>query len=475
MAQSPFPSEFAMGILQLSEQMRQKQAELSQIRQTQAMQAWLSKSGPKAFGSFGDDEKRRVADAQIRHLEAQTADIQNTSKLRFEQVKAEREATVARSISDFGRTGTAFIPSYAADRIPELMKSPDGAHITAIEMNGGTLLQRLSPEDSIKAKKIQADIDYRNSQIAVNHAKTKDLQAQEEARQQRIDLLGANVDLQTAKLGKQLYEADLKYAAALAVSLELSSNPAERARAARIKQDPAEAFLNEKGERSGPAYDRFVKLQEVVDATADKLSTGKGFAPRANLRVLDDLGVSHVLGMAPPTPSPSSSAPSTPSAPPAPPTFSSQDAAEMKDLNAKRLAGTLSPDEQQRLTALAASYKAMKSGDFTSLSLEQLGNIQVRPTSSSRDLTSLPLEDLANIKVRPDQPAPRTPGRMQVTKGGKVVSNVEFDTQTGATKDLPLDQPMPERSGASSIESQRTRDEDEEKKRRADAAASSSE
>ena len=113
-----FPQQFAMGILQAAEARKRADAQLSEMRNQRASENFLA------------EERLRLGQQQLQSSEAQN-EVQaqiamEKAKLEAERIKMERDATVSRSVSEFGRSGFAFIPTHAADQIPKLMGSFGG-------------------------------------------------------------------------------------------------------------------------------------------------------------------------------------------------------------------------------------------------------------------------------------------------------------------------------------------------------------
>src|SRR5262245_40034864 len=120
-----FPAQFALGILQLKQQREQAKAQLAEMRNARAAQNFLAKERQDLIErqqnqqaalhgqSIASQDYRAQLQADVQK-EASLARI----KMETDRLALERDQTVARSITDFGRTGTAFIPSYAAAKVP---------------------------------------------------------------------------------------------------------------------------------------------------------------------------------------------------------------------------------------------------------------------------------------------------------------------------------------------------------------------
>src|SRR5688572_14505819 len=108
-----FPQAFASTILQAAESRRRADAQLSEMRQQRAAENFLA------------EEKLRLGQQQLQQSqindEVRAEIAREQAKLQAERIKAERQATIGRNITDFGRTGFAFIPTEAADKIPSLL------------------------------------------------------------------------------------------------------------------------------------------------------------------------------------------------------------------------------------------------------------------------------------------------------------------------------------------------------------------
>lgn len=255
-----FPTEFATAILQLKQQKEQKAAELSEMRNQRAASNFLEQQRinlqeqgqalqAQQFGqSQAAQQERAKMDADLQR-EAGMARI----KLETERMKQEQDQSVARSLQDFGRTGTAFIPTHASAEIPKLLSSSNSSDpnsYTTIDVPGiGTIVQRINdPENQAKLAELRAHTQALSEKAAVDHAHSLYYQTQNDTYKQKLENATTMVDEHVASNAQKQFN---DYRQLAKTSMLGAAAKGDDALAARIAADPAEAFAEGSKEREG--------------------------------------------------------------------------------------------------------------------------------------------------------------------------------------------------------------------------------
>jgi len=296
-----FPQQFALGILNLAQQRKIKQAELEDMRSARAASNFLAqehidlaeRSQSLAEFNSGVAAKDRETQAEIQKAAA-LARI----KIETDKIAREREGVVVQNLSNFARTGSAFIPSYARDKIPELTSSNSSEFgIATVEIPGlGTLIQRISdPHMKAELEKTQAEIGRFQQQKALDAEKTKLTAEKAETERQQRGTLAGRIGGPTINVINQGLADMTQRAQRLAFTLSLGS-PADQAMAKRISLDPSEAF------KDNPAdfklYNQFRLTQQAI---ADDVARGIDVkSVKTDIKAADAAGVTEAVLWQPP-------------------------------------------------------------------------------------------------------------------------------------------------------------------------------
>lgn len=292
-----FPQEFALGILQLAQQRKIRQAELSEMRSARAASNFLEQERlqlaerAQSLNEFQAGASREAAAAQAEvQKAAQLARITIETK----KIEAQREGQVVAALGDFGRTGSAFIPSWAADKIPQLTSSSSEFGVATIQVPGlGTLVQRVSdPKLKADLAETQSKIDLNNQQIAVGKAREEHLRAQTEYEMTKAgSIVGKLGGPESVRAVTSAFEDYNERARRLASSLQFSDDEKEKARGRRITLDPSEAF------KDSPADAKtYADLKSFMGSFTMALAQGMDLnKTRTDFRALEALGVGDTL------------------------------------------------------------------------------------------------------------------------------------------------------------------------------------
>lgn len=315
-----FPQQFALSILQLKAQRDQQAAQLSEMRNQRASQNFLeqqridlaqqqaNQNALQVGQQFQFQKERAAADIEVQK-ESQLARL----ALETKRIEKEREESVARSLSDFGRTGTAFIPSFAASKVPELLKSaPSDAssHYTTLDIPGhGTLIQKVDGDAAVKIREAEAKIAHFNAQTMLDQKRSELAAAQTAFKNKQVNNLIGKVDAQSARTAQNTIGDLRKLSNNIYTALIREDTPDARRRAAEIAADPSKAFADDSNEAQ--LWDSSTNLLLAFQKQA--LS---GVAPPAapSVDAMKNAGVDNVAFAGAPS-AVAGAAPSTPSAP----------------------------------------------------------------------------------------------------------------------------------------------------------------
>jgi hypothetical protein len=285
----------ALGILQLSEARKKADAQLSEMRNQRAAENFLA------------EERLRLGQQQLQASEAQ-AEVQaqialERAKLDAERIKAEREATVARSVSEFGRSGFAFIPTHAADKIPTLLGTDEvdpetGATrptVATIEMPGyGTILQRIGgpgfEKQQAELAKINALTEKYNQDAALSQKRAQVAGFAQEERAKRIAMMEGKFSNDSLRLANNIREGLRKQAADLVTQLTISTNPEDKMRARKAAADLRYAFPEDSRERA-----LWERTSEVIAAGMSAQQKGIPLPSTTDVETVEALGLDDVL------------------------------------------------------------------------------------------------------------------------------------------------------------------------------------
>ena len=295
-----FPQQFAMGILQAAEARKRADAQLSEMRTQRASENFLA------------EERLRLGQQQLQASEAQN-EVQaqiamEKAKLEAERIKMERDATVSRSVSEFGRSGFAFIPTHAADKIPSLLgaEETDPAtgvsrpSVAAIEMPGyGTILQRIGgpgfEKQQAELGKINALTEKYNQDAALSAKRAEVAGFAQEEKAKRIQLMEGKFSNDSLRLANNIREGLRKQSAELVTSLLISTKPEDRERARKAAADPRYAFPDDSRERS-----LWERTTEMIEAGMSAQRKGLPLPTTSDVEMAEALGVDDVLFGDPP-------------------------------------------------------------------------------------------------------------------------------------------------------------------------------
>ena len=292
-----FPMQFALGILQLQQQRQNADAQLAEMRNQRAANNFLDKERLR----FQEQTTLRDQAQKQAQLDMEKEAASARIKMETQRMEQERIESVSRSVADFGRTGTAFIPSYAASKIPALLGSSDpSVHYSTIELPGaGTLLQRFTGEDAAKVREVEARIsDYRaKSALSVKRQQLVDLQVEE--KRNAIAALQGGISTADARQANDQLEGLRKMSDQRVATLSTSTNPADRSLAREIAADPRRAFPEGSPERT-----RWDKLNTLLGAWHSTVTSGTPAPPKTNVDALEATDLKDALYSEPLAPPP---------------------------------------------------------------------------------------------------------------------------------------------------------------------------
>jgi hypothetical protein len=296
-----FPQEFALGILNLAQQRKIKQAELEDMRSARAASNFLEKERldlAERGQSLQEFQTGFNAKMQEQQAEVQKASALARIQLETAKIQQEREGVVVQNLANFGRTGSAFIPTYARDKIPQLTSSATSEFgIATIEIPGlGTLIQKISdPTMRAELDKTQAEISRFQQQKALDAEKTKLTAEKAETERQQRGTVAGKIGGPTLNVINQGLADMTQRAQRLAFTLSLGS-PADQAMAKRISLDPSEAFKDNPADLK--LYSQFRMAQQAI---ADDVARGIDVkSVKTDIKAVDAAGLTDAVLWQPP-------------------------------------------------------------------------------------------------------------------------------------------------------------------------------
>jgi hypothetical protein len=297
-----FPQQFALGILNLAQQRKIKQAELEDMRSARAASNFLAQEHidlAERAQSLAEFNSGVAAKDRETQAEIQKAAALARIKIETDKIAREREGVVVQNLSNFARTGSAFIPSYARDKIPELTSSNSSEFgIATVEIPGlGTLIQKISdPHMKLELEKTQAEIGRFQQQKALDAEKTKLTAEKSETERQKRNTISGRIGGQALQTVNQGLADMTQSAQRMAFTLSLSGSAEDREKAKRIALDPAEAFKGNEGQLS--LYNNFRLVQQAV---AEDIARGIDVkSVKTDLQATDAAGVTQAIMWQPP-------------------------------------------------------------------------------------------------------------------------------------------------------------------------------
>lgn len=299
-----FPAEFALGILNLAQQRKIKQADMEEMRAARAERNFLDKERI-ALAERGQSLQEFQAGTSAKAMEFQH-EIQKEAalariKIESDKIVRERESQVIQNLNNFGRTGSAFIPSYAADKVGQLTSSAGSEYgVATIQIPGlGTLVQKVSdPTMKADLDKTHAEIFRLQQQKALDAVKTQLTSEKVETEKQQRGTLVGRVGADVIRSANTLYADLTKRAGDRALTLQFGS-AADKELGKRIAIDPGEAF---KGTPDETLWEKSrLLLGAAVDMQAQGIDVNK---VKTDLSALDSVGATQVALWQPPTQAP---------------------------------------------------------------------------------------------------------------------------------------------------------------------------
>jgi len=291
-----FPMQFALGILQLAQQNKQKQAEISEMRAARAETNFLEKeklanAQRMNFINQQFESEQAAAQEQMAKVRAETEKAAAEERIRFEgeKLRLERDQQVIQSLDQFGRTGSAFIPNYAAGNIPALMSSASSDFtIASIQIPGaGYLLQRINdPDTRMEYQETQAKIDGYRQKAALDYAKRQDMVIRQQQNADKVAMLNGRLDMMSVNRATDIQNQLRKEAAEVAIGLMRTDEVAAR----KAQADPRYAFPE--GDKRRDLWDKSLL---ILTTWAHQQASGIQARTSPDVAALEAAGVDDVV------------------------------------------------------------------------------------------------------------------------------------------------------------------------------------
>ena len=188
-----FPQQFALGVLQLSQNIKQRNAEIGEMRRARAERNFLDKER-LALAARGQEiqaaqsGKAAANDAATDQIRVKQADAQ----LAFDQRRAKIQdaGIVSKAVSDFQNQGAAFFPQFAMGEAGKLFGGADTIHEKLIP-GLGVLVTRVGSNTAPEYEKKVAEIQKIQSETALREKQSEATDSLRQLRDVRTRSVGS--------------------------------------------------------------------------------------------------------------------------------------------------------------------------------------------------------------------------------------------------------------------------------------------